>query len=104
MKWIIPLRDIWCDINTQMGKIKLYHKTSKALERIIYLYSNEMIMFDIFAGSGTLGRSCINKNRNYILFDINAVVKSTINQPKYYLNFIILYIFKEYIFHIIESK
>ena len=26
---------------------------------------------DIFAGSGTLGRACINKNRNYILFDIN---------------------------------
>ena len=72
----IPLRDIWCDINnTQIGEKLNYatQKPVKLLERIICLYSNENdLCLDIFAGSGTLGRSCINKNRNYILFDINA--------------------------------
>lgn len=71
----IPLRDIWCDINnTQIGEKLKYatQKPVKLLERIISLYSNETdLCLDIFAGSGTLGRACINTKRNYLLFDIN---------------------------------
>lgn len=71
----IPLRDVWCDINnTQTGE-KIDYATQKPvrlIERIIELYSNENdTCLDIFAGSGTLGRACINKKRKYILFDIN---------------------------------
>jgi len=72
----IPLRDIWCDINNTQIKEKLKYATQKPvklLERIISLYSNETdLCLDIFAGSGTLGRACINKKRNYLLFDINS--------------------------------
>lgn len=71
----IPLRDIWCDIsNTQIGEKLSYatQKPVKLLERIVKLYSDEGdICMDIFAGSGTLGRACINENRKYILLDIN---------------------------------
>ena len=71
----IPLRDIWYDINNIQSAEKLKYATQKPvklLERIIELYSDENdLCMDIFAGSGTLGRACINKNRNYILFDIN---------------------------------
>ena len=75
----IPLRDVWCDINnTQIGEKLQYatQKPVKLLERIIYLYSNEGdLCVDIFAGSGTLARACINMSRNYMLFDINDVGK-----------------------------
>ena len=71
----IPLRDIWFDINNVQSKEKMNYSTQKPvklLERIIELYSNKKAKcLDIFAGSGTLGRGCINKNRDYILFDIN---------------------------------
>jgi DNA modification methylase len=71
----IPLRDLWCDINnTQCGEKLKYatQKPVKLLERILQLYSDENdLCLDIFAGSGTLGRACINKNRKYILLDIN---------------------------------
>jgi len=71
----IPLRDVWTDINnTQIGEKLKYatQKPVKLLERIISLYSNENdLCLDIFAGSGTLGRACLNKNRKYLLFDIN---------------------------------
>jgi DNA modification methylase len=71
----IPLRDVWCDINNTQSGEKINYATQKPiklLERIIELYSNEKdICLDIFAGSGTLGRACINKNRQYLLFDIN---------------------------------
>tara|TARA_B110000967_G_C18879245_1_gene560069 strand:+ start:1187 stop:2269 length:1083 start_codon:yes stop_codon:yes gene_type:complete len=71
----IPLRDIWLDIhNIQLGEKMDYatQKPVKLLERIVKLYSNENnICMDIFAGSGTLGRACINLNRKYILMDIN---------------------------------
>jgi DNA modification methylase len=71
----IPLRDIWCDINNVQSGEKINYATQKPVklvERIIDLYTNEDdICLDIFAGSGTLGRACINKNRQYILFDIN---------------------------------
>jgi len=71
----IPLRDIWTDINNIQSGEKIDYATQKPvklLERIIKLYTNENdICLDIFAGSGTLGRACINTKRNYILFDIN---------------------------------
>lgn len=71
----IPLRDVWIDINNIQSGEKINYATQKPvklLERIIKLYSNENnICLDIFAGSGTLGRACINTKRNYILFDIN---------------------------------
>jgi adenine-specific DNA-methyltransferase len=76
----IPLRDVWCDINNTQGGEKLQYATQKPvklLERIIDLYSNENdICMDIFAGSGTLGRACINKNRKYVLIDINEEGKN----------------------------
>lgn len=71
----IPLRDIWCDISNVQSKEKLDYATQKPvklLERIVYLYSNEGdLCLDIFAGSGTLGRACINLKRKFLLFDIN---------------------------------
>ena len=71
----IPLRDIWCDISNIQNNEKLNYATQKPVklvERIIELYTNENdLCLDIFAGSGTLGRACINKKRKYILFDIN---------------------------------
>lgn len=71
----IPLRDVWCDINNVQSGEKINYATQKPvklLERIVQLYSNENdVCLDIFAGSGTLGRACIHKNRKYILFDIN---------------------------------
>jgi DNA modification methylase len=76
----VPLRDIWCDINNVQSGEKLDYATQKPIkliERIIKLYSNENdICLDIFAGSGTLGRACINENRNYLLFDINEKGKN----------------------------
>jgi len=71
----IPLRDIWCDINNVQSGEKINYATQKPVklvERIVDLYTNENdVCLDIFAGSGTLGRACINKSRQYILFDIN---------------------------------
>lgn len=71
----IPLRDIWCDIHNVQSGEKLNYATQKPiklLERIVKLYTNENdVCLDIFAGSGTLGRACINNNRYYLLFDIN---------------------------------
>jgi DNA modification methylase len=71
----VPLRDIWCDINNVQSSEKINYATQKPvklLERIVKLYSNENdICLDIFAGSGTLGRACLNTNRNYLLFDLN---------------------------------
>lgn len=71
----IPLRDVWTDIRSLQGPEKLGYATQKPvelLERFVKLYSNEKSnCLDIFAGSGTLGRACINTNRNYILIDIN---------------------------------
>ena len=71
----IPLRDVWNDINIIQSKEKLNYATQKPillLERIVKMYSNENdTCLDIFSGSGTLGRACINSNRKYLLFDIN---------------------------------
>ena len=80
----IPLRDVWCDINnTQIGEKVKYatQKPVKLLERLISLYSNENdLCLDIFAGSGTLGRACIKKNRKYLMFDINPEGKEIFNK------------------------
>ena len=71
----IPLRDVWIDITNVQGKEKLKYATQKPvklLERIVKLYSDEGdLCMDIFAGSGTLGRACINQKRKYLLFDQN---------------------------------
>ena len=71
----VPLRDIWCDISNVQSSEKINYATQKPvklLERIVKLYSNENdVCLDIFAGSGTLGRACLNTKRNYLLFDIN---------------------------------
>ena len=71
----VPLRDLWIDIsNVQRGEKLKYatQKPVKLLERIVRLYSNEGdVCMDIFAGSGTLGRACINEKRKYLLMDIN---------------------------------
>jgi DNA modification methylase len=76
----IPLRDVWTDITNVQRKEKLKYATQKPvklLERILSLYSNENdVCMDIFAGSGTLGRACINQNRKYILIDINEKGKN----------------------------
>jgi site-specific DNA-methyltransferase (adenine-specific) len=75
----IPIRDTWNDISSiQNGEKTKYatQKPIKLLERILKLYSQEQdLCLDPFAGSGTLGRACINMNRNYILFDINPEAK-----------------------------
>jgi len=72
----IPLRDLWIDITNVQAKEKLRYATQKPvklLERIVKLYSNEGdLCLDIFAGSGTLGRACINQKRKYLLFDKNV--------------------------------
>lgn len=71
----IPVRDTWDDISSiQNGEKTKYatQKPVKLLERILKLYSEHGdICLDPFAGSGTLGRACINLNRYYILLDIN---------------------------------
>ena len=71
----IPFKDVWTDISSIQGKEKLDYATQKPiklLERLLDLYTNKTdLCLDIFAGSGTLGRACLNKNRNFVLIDIN---------------------------------
>jgi DNA modification methylase len=71
----IPVRDTWDDIPSIQSKEKLPYATQKPvklLERLLLLYTHENgVCLDPFAGSGTLGRACINLNRSYILFDLN---------------------------------
>jgi DNA modification methylase len=71
----IPFKDVWSDIPSIQSKEKLDYATQKPvklLERLIDLYTDENdLCLDIFAGSGTTGRACLNKNRNYVLVDIN---------------------------------
>ena len=71
----VPFKDVWTDISSIQGKEKLDYATQKPiklLERLLDLYTNKTdLCLDIFAGSGTLGRACLNKNRNFVLVDIN---------------------------------
>jgi site-specific DNA-methyltransferase (adenine-specific) len=75
----IPLRDVWTDILSLQRSEKLGYATQKPvelIERFVKLYSNEgSNCLDIFAGSGTLGRACINTDRNYLLIDKNEKAK-----------------------------
>ena len=75
----IPVTDWFDDIsNTQHGE-KLDYATQKPKElvsRLLTLYSDpEDVVLDPFAGSGTVGRSCIDTNRKYVLVDINENAK-----------------------------
>ena len=76
----IPIRDLWNDIPSIQSKEKIKYATQKPiklLDRIINLYSDkDDICLDPFAGSGTLGRSCLKNKRKYILLDINNDGKS----------------------------
>ncbi|MAH47318.1 hypothetical protein CMI37_15950 [Candidatus Pacearchaeota archaeon] len=71
----IPVRDVWADISNVQAYEKLDYATQKPvklLDRIIKMFSNERdLVLDIFAGSGTLGRSALRCGREYILFDSN---------------------------------
>ena len=72
----VPVKDVWSDIKQIQGNEKLDYATQKPvalLNRIITMFSNEdSVVLDPCAGSGTVGRSCILTNRNYLLFDING--------------------------------
>lgn len=75
----IPVTDWFDDIsNVQRGE-KLDYATQKPINlmnRLLKLFTNEDdIVLDIFAGSGTLGRSCIELKRTYVLFDISENAK-----------------------------
>lgn len=71
----IPVKDVWFDIKQIQGVEKLDYATQKPvalLNRILRMFSDEQsIVLDPCAGSGTVGRSAILTNRNYILFDLN---------------------------------
>lgn len=77
----IPIRDTWDDISSIQNGEKVKYATQKPvklLERIVSLYSKEGdLCLDPFAGSGTLGRACIQLNRRFILYDINPDAKTT---------------------------
>ena len=75
----IPVKDVWSDIKQIQGVEKLDYATQKPillLNRIVEMFSNkDSIILDPCAGSGSIGRSAIATNRNYILFDINDEAK-----------------------------
>lgn len=77
----IPIRDTWDDISSIQNGEKVKYATQKPvklLERIISLYTNENdLCLDPFAGSGTLGRACMNLKRRFIMCDINPEAKTT---------------------------
>jgi site-specific DNA-methyltransferase (adenine-specific) len=71
----IPLNDWFDNIANVQMKEKLDYATQKPvklLDTLLNLFSNPGdTVLDIFAGSGTVGRSCIRNGRNYVLFDIS---------------------------------
>ena len=75
----IPVKDVWSDIKQIQGVEKLDSATQKPvalLNRIVEMFSNkDSTILDPCAGSGSIGRSAIATNRNYILFDINDEAK-----------------------------
>ena len=75
----IPVKDVWSDIKQIQGVEKLDYATQKPvalLNRIVEMFSNkDSTILDPCAGSGSIGRSAIATNRNYILFDINNEAK-----------------------------
>ena len=78
------MRDIWYDIPSTQSNEKLDYATQKPinlLNRLLELYTEESdLCLDIFAGSGVLGRSCIEKSRQYHLIDINPKGKEIFEQ------------------------
>ena len=72
----IPVKDVWSDIKQIQGVEKLDYATQKPvalLNRILCMFSNKnSIVLDPCAGSGTVGRSAILTDRNYVLFDLNT--------------------------------
>ena len=75
----IPVKDVWTDIKQIQGVEKLDYATQKPvalLNRIVEMFSyKDSTILDPCAGSGSIGRSAIATNRNYILFDINNEAK-----------------------------
>ncbi len=72
----IPVKDVWSDVKQIQGNEKLDYATQKPvalLNRILRMFSNKnSIVLDPCAGSGTVGRSARQTDRNYILFDLNT--------------------------------
>ena len=72
----IPVKDVWSDVKQIQGNEKLDYATQKPvalLNRILCMFSNKnSIVLDPCAGSGTVGRSARQTDRNYILFDLNT--------------------------------
>ena len=79
MDWI-PIRDVSSDINNVQASENLDYATQKPvklLDRVVNMFSDEGdLVVDIFAGSGTTGRSAKRLKRNYILFDRNPKGKN----------------------------
>lgn len=75
----IPVNDWFDDISNVQKSEKLDYATQKPiklLDRILHLFSNkDDVVLDIFAGSGTVGRSALHLQRAYILFDISEKAK-----------------------------
>ena len=71
------MRDVWSDISSIQGNEKLDYATQKPIkliERIIELYTDQGdYCLDCFAGSGTLGRACLNLNRDFCLIDMQQL-------------------------------
>lgn len=71
----IPFKDVWTDISSVQSNEKLDYATQKPIKllcRLLDLFTDKNdLCLDIFAGSGTLGRACYEKNRNFTLIDIN---------------------------------
>ena len=86
----IPVKDVWSDIKQIQGVEKLDYATQKPialLNRIVEMFSNKgSTILDPCAGSGTVGRSAIATNRNYILFDLNTegkqLFEDSIKEPQ----------------------
>jgi len=80
----IPMRDVWLDISSIQANEKLDYATQKPIKlinRLLDLYTEKSdLCLDIFAGSGVLGRSCIDKSRYYHLVDINSKGKDIFEQ------------------------
>jgi DNA modification methylase len=80
----VPVRDIWLDIPQIQGAEKLKYSTQKPvklIERLVESYTNKGdLVLDFFAGSGTVGRACINTERDYLLVDLNPEGKSVFDK------------------------
>lgn len=80
----IPVTDVWNDISSVQSSEKLDYATQKPTSltnRIIEAYTVEGdTVLDFFAGTGTIGRSCVMKNRDCVLIDKNEKGKQLFEQ------------------------